>query len=87
MHFAVLVQSFRLSRPSSRAKFCMAKKTKLTEKTPAELTKLLKEKREELRGLRFSAAGARPKDSNAPVKVRRDVARLLTEMGNRAKKA
>lgn len=65
----------------------MAKKTKLTEKTKPELTKLLKEKREELRSLRFSAAGARPKDSNAPLKARRDVARLLTELGNRAKKA
>jgi hypothetical protein len=28
----------------------MAKKIKLTEKNPAELTKMLKEKREELRG-------------------------------------
>jgi ribosomal protein L29 len=65
----------------------MAKKTNLTEKNPVELTKLLKEKREELRGLRFSAAGARPKDSNAPKKTRKEIARVLTEMGNRAKKA
>ncbi len=65
----------------------MAKKTTLTEKNPAELTKLLKEKREELRGLRFAAAGARPKDSNAPMKTRREIARVLTEQGNRAKKA
>jgi len=65
----------------------MAKKTTLTEKTPAELTKLLAEKREELRHLRFAAAGARPKDSNAPGKVRREIARVLTELGNRAKKA
>ncbi len=49
--------------------------------------KLLKEKREELRGLRFAASGARAKDSSAPGKVRRDVARVLTELGNRAKKA
>lgn len=65
----------------------MAKKTKLTEKSPAELTTMLKEKREELRSLRFSAAGARAKDSNAPSKTRRDIARILTEQGNRAKKA
>ena len=65
----------------------MAKKTDFTKKNPEELMKLLKEKREELRALRFSAAGARPKDSNSPMKVRRDVARVLTEMGNRAKKA
>jgi ribosomal protein L29 len=65
----------------------MAKKTKLTEKSAEELKKLLKETREELRGLRFAAAGARPKDSNAPKKSRREIARVLTEMGNRAKKA
>jgi ribosomal protein L29 len=65
----------------------MAKKLKLSEKTPAELLKLLKEKREEARTLRFAAAGARPKDSNSPRKSRREVARVLTELGNQAKKA
>ena len=65
----------------------MAKKTSLTDKTPEELTKLLKEHRESLRDLRFSAAGSRPKDSHAPLKTRRTIARVLTEMGKRAKKA
>jgi ribosomal protein L29 len=65
----------------------MAKKTILTEKSPEELAKLLKEHRESLRTLRFSAAGSRPKDSHAPLKTRREIARVLTEMGNRAKKA
>lgn len=65
----------------------MAKKTTLQEKDTLELTKLLKEKRESLRTLRFSAAGSRPKDSNEPKKMRREIARVLTEMGNRAKKA
>ncbi|MGE5541029.1 MAG: 50S ribosomal protein L29 [Bacillota bacterium] len=65
----------------------MAKKTNYKEKSPEELTKVLKEKREEMRGLRFAAAGARPKDSNAPRKTRREIARVLTELGNRAKKA
>ncbi len=65
----------------------MAKKTNIKEKSEAELTKMLKEKREELRKLRFSAAGARPKDSNGPTKSRKEIARLLTEMGSRAKKA
>ncbi len=64
----------------------MAKKTTLQEKDTLELTKLLKEKRESLRTLRFSAAGSRPKDSNEPKKMRREIARVLTEMGNRAKK-
>jgi len=47
----------------------------------------VKEKREELRGLRFAAAGARPKNSNAAGNTRREIARLLTELGNRAKTA
>ncbi len=65
----------------------MAKKTTLKEKNEVELVKLLKEKREELRGLRFAAAGARPKDSNAPSKTRKEIARVLTELGNREKTA
>lgn len=65
----------------------MAKKINLKEKNPTELTKLLKEKREELRGLRFAAAGARPKDSNSPKNARKQIARLLTEMGSRGKNA
>ena len=65
----------------------MAKKITLAEKSPVELTKLLKEKREEMRSLRFSAAGSRPKDSTAPRKTRREIARVLTEVASRAKKA
>ena len=65
----------------------MKKKLNLKEKNPEELTKILKEKREELRGLRFSAAGARAKDSSLMAKTRKDVARMLTELGNRAKNA
>ncbi len=58
----------------------MAKKTSFKDKSKDELVKLLGEKREELRKLRFEAAGARPKDSNAPSKVRKDIARLMTEL-------
>ena len=58
----------------------MAKKTSLMEKNAGELVKLLGEKREELRKLRFEAAGARPKDSNAPAKVKREIARLMTAL-------
>ncbi|HYD93139.1 MAG TPA: 50S ribosomal protein L29 [Candidatus Paceibacterota bacterium] len=60
----------------------MAKKTSLNEKSKAELTKLLAEKREELRKLRFEAAGARVKDTNAPSKVRKDIARIMTALAN-----
>lgn len=63
----------------------MAKKLSFKEKSAEELQKLLAEKHEELRKLRFEAAGARPKDSNAPSKVRKDIARILTELTLRAK--
>jgi ribosomal protein L29 len=58
----------------------MAKKFIAKGKTAEELTKFVAEKREELRKLRFEAAGARPKDTNAPAKVRRDIARAMTEL-------
>ena len=56
------------------------KKQKLTEKNPAELTALLTKQREELRTIRFASAGGRPKDSAAPKKTRRNIARILTEL-------
>ena len=65
----------------------MKKKINLTEKNPEELTKMLKEQREELRSLRFSAAGSKAKDSSLAGKTRQHIARVLTELGNRAKKA
>ena len=51
----------------------------MTGKTDQELLKLLTDTRAELRTERFAAAGARPKDSNAPAKLRKTVARVLTE--------
>lgn len=48
-------------------------------KTDQELAKLLAETRETLRTERFSAAGARAKDSTAPRKFRKTIARILTE--------
>lgn len=57
----------------------------IRDKNDGELRKLLLEKREELRTLRFTAAGARPKDSNAPGKVKKEIARILTEMASRKK--
>lgn len=65
----------------------MAKKTSFKDKSIEELKKLIGEKQEELRKLRFEAAGARAKDTNAPGKIRRDVARILTELAARAKVA
>lgn len=61
----------------------MPKQSSFKNKTLEELKKLLGEKREELRKLRFEAAGARPKDSNAPSKVRKDIARIMTALGTK----
>ncbi|MES2994581.1 MAG: 50S ribosomal protein L29 [Patescibacteria group bacterium] len=58
----------------------MAKKISFKEKDMVELKKLLGEKREELRQARFAATGARVKDVNHAGKVRKDIARILTEM-------
>ncbi len=56
-------------------------------KTDHELTELLSKTRETLRAERFSAAGARAKDSNSPRKLRKAIARVLTEQRARALKA
>ena len=55
-------------------------------KTDQELSKLLADTRAALRAERFAAAGARPKESNAPRKFRVAIARILTEQSARAKK-
>jgi len=56
-------------------------------KTDQELAKLLADTRATLRTERFSAAGARAKDSNAPKKLRAVIARVLTEQHARVLKA
>lgn len=63
----------------------MNKKHSLKDTGSAELTKLLKETRITLRTERFAAAGARPKDTNSPRKLRKTIARILTEQRVRAK--
>lgn len=61
----------------------MTKKDIMKTKTDQELVKLLADTRAELRTVRFSAAGARAKDSNAPKKLRAVIARTLTEQHSR----
>jgi ribosomal protein L29 len=51
----------------------------------AELVKLLEDTRATLRTERFAAAGARPKDPNAPKKLRKTIARALTEQHARTR--
>lgn len=53
-------------------------------RTDQELTKLLADTRAAFRTERFSAAGARAKESNAPRKLRATVARILTEQSARS---
>ena len=57
----------------------MTKKNLMTTTTDTELSKMLSDTRAALRTERFTAAGARPKDSNAPRKFRATIARVLTE--------
>lgn len=57
----------------------MTKKETMATKTDAELSKLLADTRATLRTERFSAAGARAKESNSPNKLRKMIARVLTE--------
>jgi ribosomal protein L29 len=65
----------------------MTKKDTMTTKTDHELNELLSKTRETLRTERFSAAGARAKDSNSPRKHRKEIARVLTEQRARELKA
>lgn len=62
----------------------MTKKDNMKTKTDQELVKLLTDARVELRTERFSAAGARAKDSNSPKKIRAKIARILTQQHARA---
>ena len=51
----------------------------MASKTDTELVKLIALTRNTLRTERFSAAGARAKESNSPRKLRMTIARALTE--------
>ncbi len=58
----------------------MAKKTDLSSHTKADLEKLVGEKREALRALRFGGAGSKNRDVNAMSKLRKEIARALTQL-------
>ena len=49
-------------------------------KTPADLKKLLTEKREALRVFRFGAAGAKTKNVKEGAGIRKDIARIMTAL-------
>ena len=56
----------------------------ITIKTPADLAKLLSEKREALRVFRFGAAGAKSKNVKEGRSIRKDIARIMTALNNKA---
>ncbi|MBU6426751.1 50S ribosomal protein L29 [Patescibacteria group bacterium] len=54
-------------------------KTKeITNRTAADLAKMLAEKREALRVFRFGGAGAKTKNVKEGAAIRKDIARILT---------
>lgn len=59
------------------------KSTDLQKKKDAELRKMLVEKKEALRELSFGSAGSAKGDS--PRNIRKDIARILTEVTARSK--
>ncbi len=63
----------------------MAKKTSLINHSHDELTKLVADKREEIRALRFSASGSKNRNVKLSRTLRKEVARALTQLN--AKKA
>ena len=64
----------------------MAKKTSLQKHSVEDLHRLVKDKREELRALRFSVAGSKNRNVKLSRTLRKDVARALTAV-NAQKKA
>lgn len=57
----------------------MAKKHSLKNHSHEDLAKLVSDKREELRALRFSASGSKNRNVKLSRTLRKDVARALTE--------
>jgi len=58
----------------------------LSKKTDKDLEKELREKREDLRQFRFNISGSKSRDVKYGVKVRKEIARILTELNNRKSK-
>jgi ribosomal protein L29 len=56
------------------------KKSSFKGKTDKELLKTLYEKRNELRGVRFGAAGSKTRNTKEAYNLRKDIARIMTEI-------
>ncbi|MBX4192254.1 50S ribosomal protein L29 [Candidatus Parcubacteria bacterium] len=59
------------------------KKLNLKDNTPADLHKLVADKQEELRALRFNVAGSKTRNVKLARTLRKEVARALTELNTR----
>ena len=55
------------------------------EKKEGELHKILAEKRLELRKFRFGGSGSRARDTKKGKNLRKEIARILTELNSRVK--
>ena len=58
----------------------MAKKTDYKNHSRDELNKIVASKREELRALRFNVAGSKNRDVKLASKLRKEIARALTQL-------
>jgi ribosomal protein L29 len=63
----------------------MSKKHSLTNHSIEDLHRLVADKRDELRDLRFSAQGGKNRNVKLMATLRKTVARALTELGAQAK--
>jgi len=61
------------------------KMKEITNKNASDLTRLMTEKKEALRAFRFGSAGAKAKDVKEGRNLRKDIARIMTEMQKNAK--
>ncbi len=59
------------------------KTEEIKKKKDTELIELLNERRKDLRDARFDTAGSKSKDAYLKRKLRRDIAKILTEMRER----
>jgi len=58
------------------------KKINYTGKSKQDLVKVLGEKRETLRKLRFGASGSKSRNVKEPKLVKKDIARIMTELNS-----
>lgn len=63
----------------------MATMKELQKKSDKDLKKMLDERREEIRSVRFSTAGSNLRDVSAARKNKKEIAQILTELNARNK--